>query len=272
MKSINCIVSDLDGTIVKEDNTISQVTIDVIEKLRTHSIMFLLCTGRCYEDMRSVFPKHLQLPCILLNGAMFMDANGKVCETYVMDLHDVANIETILLRKHMPCIYFTSKHIYGSGDLHSISSCANTYYTNIAQQEYFSTPIIPVNSYKEIKEDILKIESMQIDTTQVEETKKTLCILPGIQVASSLPFNIEITAGNVNKATMLRKVLKHYNISPEETLYFGDSDNDLEAFQVLPNTIAPENANEQIKQLASDQCASCEEDGVALYIKKNYHR
>ena len=58
MKDIRIVFSDLDGTIVGDDNKISCATISIIKDLKEKGIPFIPCTGRSYTDMRSAFPEN----------------------------------------------------------------------------------------------------------------------------------------------------------------------------------------------------------------------
>ena len=269
---IRCIASDLDGTIVKEDNTVSESMMNMIEFLKQKQILFLPCTGRSISDLQSVFNSSMKLPVILLNGALFVDENSEVKISMPMLTTSVYQLEQMLLETELPCLYFTSNHIYGSGNMNLLDECINKYYKNHDSLNYFSAPIIRVHNCKDIEEEILKMETMHLNTDMKDQVKKFMQNIKNIQVSSSLPYNLEITSSNVNKATMLNKVLKMYKIDKEEIIYFGDSNNDLEVFQQYPYTIAPANACDEVLSIASDVCMSCDKDGVYEYLNRMFYK
>jgi len=63
-------------------------------------------------------------------------------------------------------------------------------------------------------------------------------------------FAIHIMCSEVNKGLALRRVLEHLNISPENVLYIGDSENDIEAFRLARYSAALANAPEFVKKEA----------------------
>lgn len=266
MKSVRCIACDLDGTLVRNDNTISAFTKETLRETMQKDMIVLPCTGRCWSDLCSAFPEELRFPSILLNGALFTDAYGTPQITHAMKEADIEQLEKHLFQYDMPCMYFTADTIYGSGDMSMLRKCSQAFFTD-ADGDYFMDEVHPIQHHTEIKDPILKMESMHVDTKRLKVLKTSLSDMRGIQVSSSLSFNVEITSYGVNKAAMLKEVLAYYGLSVEECLYFGDSHNDLQVFERFPFTIAVENAVEALKSQAYDICKSCVQDGPAHYIR-----
>ncbi|MGX8834491.1 Cof-type HAD-IIB family hydrolase [Amedibacillus sp. YH-ame6] len=265
---MKCIASDLDGTLLLEDNTMSMKTREMLKELEEKQILFLVCTGRSYMDFRSAFPTDIKVPAILLNGALYVDALGNEILSYPMQDEYIKNIEETIVNHHLSCLYFTSRGIYGSGELQGMMDCVKAYYHPDYQGEYFMEPVHIVDSYTQIHEPILKMETMCVNIAFIRQVKDELHMFEHLQVSSSLPYNIEITAKGVNKASMLQRVLSYQHLTEEDLLYFGDSNNDLEVFQEFPYTIAVHNACDEIKKEAYEICGTCEDDGVAQYIKE----
>ena len=57
-------------------------------------------------------------------------------------------------------------------------------------------------------------------------------------------------------------------ISPDECLYFGDYDNDIEAFELAGVSVCMENGSEAAKAHADYVCASNDKDGLANFIEQ----
>lgn len=264
--AIKLVACDLDGTIVNEDNTISMLSASALRRLQAQGIRFLPCTGRSYYDMRSAFPKDLSFSSILLNGAMFADEKGFAIRSYSMNKEQVEPMEQQLHAGGFPCLYFTSNGLYGSGDISQLERCVQTFYPNTQDSAYFTEPIHAILDHNEISSDILKMETMHANLHRVQRMKEILSQNEIVQVASSLPYNIEITVKNINKAAMLKQVMTYYGLHEQEILFFGDSANDLEVFAQFPNCVAVNNAILEIKRLTNRHCASCEQDGVAHYL------
>jgi len=86
-------------------------------------------------------------------------------------------------------------------------------------------------------------------------------------IAKSLPFFLELAHRDVSKGSGLQFVADHVGFSPEETIAFGDGENDLELLDWAGYAVAVENAHPLIKARANFVCPSVQEEGVAQVIE-----
>jgi hydroxymethylpyrimidine pyrophosphatase-like HAD family hydrolase len=76
---------------------------------------------------------------------------------------------------------------------------------------------------------------------------------------------------NVNKATGIQQMLKHFDLSESETMAIGDSDNDLPMFRFVRYAVAMKNAPDYIKEIVDEITEfTCDEDGVYQYLKSKF--
>lgn len=87
--------------------------------------------------------------------------------------------------------------------------------------------------------------------------------LSEIYIASSAPWNIEITSGSATKEKMLEKVGRLYGISNEEIAVFGDGENDKPMLRHFRHSFAMENAPDDVKRCAGTVIGTNDADGVA---------
>ncbi|MEG0661351.1 MAG: HAD family hydrolase [Anaerorhabdus sp.] len=269
---IKLIACDLDGTIIRQDNTLSIENEMAIKLLEKKKITFLPCTGRCYQDMRSAFPQSLIYPSVLMNGALFAAANGSSIYHFPIKKDIVLDIVNYFQCIKLSTAIYSLNTIYMIGKISNFTKClVECGMSEDFAKEYYGCNIIEINSIGEIQEDILKIEIMIANTKVKNTCQKFLSKCEDVNVSSSLPYNIEITAKGIHKAAMLRKVAKFYGIKKEEILVFGDSMNDYELFENYPNTVAPKNADEAIIKLSKFQCETCENNGFSSFVR-NYFK
>lgn len=72
----------------------------------------------------------------------------------------------------------------------------------------------------------------------------------------------EVVPKGFSKATGIRYLLEHYRIPIENAYVFGDSNNDLEMLQYVPNSIAMGVCTPEVKAIAAYRTARVEEDGI----------
>jgi Cof subfamily protein (haloacid dehalogenase superfamily) len=89
----------------------------------------------------------------------------------------------------------------------------------------------------------------------------------GLFIAKSLPFFLELAHPDVSKGTGLQFVADLLGFTREETIAFGDGENDLELIEWAGYGVAVENANPAVKARADFVSPSCDEEGVAQVIE-----
>lgn len=72
----------------------------------------------------------------------------------------------------------------------------------------------------------------------------------------------------VSKATGIEAMLQKLGVSKNDTIAFGDGNNDLEMLQYVGTGIAMGNAGDELKNVADDVTTSVSEDGIYNALKK----
>ena len=78
---IKLIASDMDGTLLNNKHEIDEETAEAIRKAEEEGIIFVISTGREYENVKYVLDKRsIKCQCILSNGAEYRDENGNILD------------------------------------------------------------------------------------------------------------------------------------------------------------------------------------------------
>ena len=102
-----------------------------------------------------------------------------------------------------------------------------------------------------------------------EEMERELgALFPKLNVVRSAPHLLEVMDKSVSKATGIEVLLKHYGISLDEAIAFGDNYNDTEMLQLIPKSVAMANSPDEIKKIASAVTDSNENGGIYTYLAK----
>jgi len=76
---------------------------------------------------------------------------------------------------------------------------------------------------------------------------------------------------NVHKATGIKQMLEKFQLSVEDTMGIGDSNNDIQMLQFVAMPVAMQNAADHIKELAAEVTElSCDEDGVCHFLTNRF--
>ena len=73
---------------------------------------------------------------------------------------------------------------------------------------------------------------------------------------------------DAGKGSAVAFMQKRFHIQPEETIAFGDNQNDMEMFALAGKSYAVENAREEVKECADAICGSYEKDGVLRVLRE----
>ena len=91
-------------------------------------------------------------------------------------------------------------------------------------------------------------------------------------IAKSLPIFLEFAHPDVSKGAGLQFLANRIGITPEQTVAFGDGENDLDLLEWAGYAVAVENANAKLKERAELIAPSVEEEGVAQVIEAFLNR
>jgi len=256
------IVSDMDGTLLRTDCTISKRNADAIRRATDSGIKFVLATGRPIQGVRSYAAMlGLSGPVITYNGAVVVDLDTE--EILYEESMNRADAELSL---RLGQEYDTTMCIWSKGRLYvnKMNDRADDY-MKISGVE----PILVTDFSEILDSGITKI--LWYDTPEMigrmpdEMAKKgfistTFCL--------SRPYFLEFFSSNVSKAAAVGKVCEINGISNDEVIALGDAPNDLSMLEFAGLGVAMENALDEVKAAVSTVTKSNDDDGVAEVIER----
>ena len=88
-----------------------------------------------------------------------------------------------------------------------------------------------------------------------------------MHISKSLPHFLEFAAAGVTKGSGLEFLSARLGFTREQTIGFGDGENDVELIEWAGYGIAVENAHPRVKAVADWVCPSADEEGVAQVLE-----
>ncbi len=254
---VKMIVSDLDGTLVRNDQTISNKTTEVFRKCAEAGIRIVLASARPPRMTKNLMPEDIDIDVIInYNGALVYEngdivlqkmLHGDVIEKILDVVHDKVKNPKICFEID-DAHYANFNVIEAFGDIPYTPVNLNDFKTDTAYK------IILCNMKHENKTEIL--HSLPADCTCM--------VTDGDQI-------YQIMAGDVSKFDALRFVLDKYKIGPNEIMCFGDDTNDIEMLMNCGISVAMGNAAPEIKKAAKYSTGSNDDDGVAIFMENYLH-
>ena len=138
--------------------------------------------------------------------------------------------------------------------------------------QYVKTTRHPVpDIYQFLLQHRVAIENINLNFKTLEEKQQwqqRFQKLPGVTPTSSFLFNVELGGATTSKAHALQALLDEWQMTSQQVMAFGDSENDLGMIQMAGIGVAMANGMEEVKQAADLLAESNEEDGVAKIIEQ----
>lgn len=265
---IKCIVCDLDGTLIKHDDTIEDNTLNLLNDCMKKGIEFIIATGRDIHMVNRLLDNYnLDVDLILNNGTQYRNKSGSFNEIHPMDNKSFIKVSSILKDYNYLLAIHTDQGKYSfhekedfwkyhlkliTNGLHystSIEELPDKTFTTreyLQDLHYASTPQEIID--KGVK--VLKIDARHLDLVSVQGVKEQLNI-DYLDISSSYDDNIEITTHAYSKAIMLREVIKRKGYNEDEVAVFGDGGNDVDMLKAFRYSFAPANSGESAKKAAN---------------------
>lgn len=266
-------LSDLDGTFLNSKGKISERSAEIISNLTEKGVLFTVATARTYATVLEMF-KEINLPCplVLMNGVTIYDPINKKIITSNSIPTALGNdiIKEFRIRGIEPMLYFQQ------GETLEIyyTQLTNDYQREYVQQrincsgkKFIHSPapveiegknlvyIVCLDYYDRIK-DIYEAVSKLDDAH---------CMFYKDNYVPDM-YYLEIITKSVSKASGALQVKNI--VSADRMVAFGDNLNDIPLFEVADECYAVSNAEEKLKQIATDVIGSNDEDSVAEFILK----
>ena len=261
-------VSDLDGTLLRKNETLSTYTIKTINTLTASGMLFSYATARSLNTAKKVTEGlNTHFPLIIYNGAFVKD-----------------NItEEILIANYFKeDVYEVLKDLFA----HEIYPIIYSYQNNIEKFSYIPEKATSgmqafLNSRRGDKRtNIVTAESELMDgnlfyITCIDKPEKLEPFYHKYKNKYHVVYQKDIYTGEQWLEIMPQKASKaqaalqlKQKLECDRLVVFGDGKNDIDMFEIADEAYAVENAVSELKVVATGIIESNENDGVAKYLHK----
>jgi Cof subfamily protein (haloacid dehalogenase superfamily) len=261
MFSYRLVASDIDGTLIRSDGTLSRRTLDVIDAL---PVPLVLVTGRPLRWLQQIYDQLTEpLPAVCANGAVIYDPGTDEvlrADPLAVDLLlDVAK----RLRDAIPDValavevedgrsfwYEQAWPLRWDGEHHAVRVLSTP-------EELTSVPAVKL---------LARSASHQEPDVFYELVSSTLNGLAEATHSSSSAL-VEISAAGVTKAAGLAWMCEREGITASEVIAFGDMPNDIPLLTWAGHSVAMGNAHPAVRAVADEVGLTNDEDGVARRLQ-----
>ncbi|MEI0580535.1 Cof-type HAD-IIB family hydrolase [Brachyspira pilosicoli] len=247
---------DVDGTLVSfNTHKISELSKKAILTLKEKNIKVFVATGRALYQIDN-------LDNIEFDG--YITFNGSACyidkkEIYKITLNqnDIKSLCHYLQNHDLPCSIMTSKDIYTN--------------TNKTIEMFYNMVKVHVdvvdNFLEYVYNSIDDIFQINIFADKDKEKEIMNNILVNSTSSRWHPIFFDVNIKNIGKHIGIDKVIEHYGIKLEETIAFGDGENDISMIRHAHIGVAMGNASKEVKEIADYITDDVDNDGIYNALK-----
>ena len=257
MTRIALVVSDVDGTLLTKDKTLTEASLAAVRRLHQAGIGFTITSSRPAIGMRFlVEPLGIQLPIGPFNGSSMIDPSMNVVEQHLIPTSAVEKSLELLTGYGVDIWLFTNdqwltKHPDGP-------------YVPNEKRAIKADPTI-VDDFSPFISRACKVVGSSHDFALLARCEVEMQKVLGTQATAirSQDYYLDITPPGQNKGVFVRAMARRLGISTDAVATIGDMHNDVAMFEVSGLSFAMGNASDEVKKRSKRVTATNEDDGFA---------
>ena len=261
---IKLIATDMDGTLLDQRGQLDLPRLEkILDKLDQRGVRFVIATGNEVHRMRQLLD-HLSKRVVLVvaNGARIFE-NDQLLQAQTWD---DAMVDRALG-------HFKGRECQDQFVVTAMNGGFVKKGTVFTELDKFMTPEMIEKLYQRMQfvdEFDSKLFGGVLKMSMVVGEERSDSVLQEIndlfdghvRAVSSGYGCIDILQDGIHKAWGLEELLKRWNLKPEQIMAFGDSENDIEMLELAGISYAMENAEDRVKEIATEVAPANSQAGV----------
>lgn len=255
------IATDLDGTLLRSDESVSRRTRDALAGAAAAGAAHIVVTGRAVPWTRHILDEldyHGLAVCG--QGAQVYDAGEHRLLTSVTLDRQLAGVALAKIEAEVGPLYLAASRGGLDGEV-----LVGPGYTVTG-----TLSVTPFTDASDLWEAPLNKIYLQHPTLTDDELAEASRRAAGgfVTVAMAGEGIVELLPLGLSKATGLSLAARRLGVRPADTIAFGDMPNDIPMFAWASHGVAMSNAHAELKAVADEVTASHEEDGIAVVLER----
>lgn len=263
LQNIRLIAADLDGTLFTNSLELPKDFLEVITALNQKGIFFATASGRNWQTQKNFFQTQSnKISFICDNGAFIVQKQQPVFISILPN--------SLWMNIAQKCISYgdnCSVVLCGVNGTYSIGYGKNRQLQNVV--EHFYTGLSIISNINLIHDQIFKVSICNLNGTGGSFFRDFSTVYGDkTNILRTAEFFMDIMNKDISKGSGLHFLQKQLNITPDETVVFGDFENDISLFEQATHTFIMKNAPLSMRKYAKYLAPSNDEEGVTKIIKQ----
>ncbi len=245
---VKAIITDLDRTLLRSDKRVSAYTLDVLQRCRRQGLLVMAASARPLRDVRA-YDDLIGFDAITATNGAVIEIPGCSLE-WGIPSDSGEKILAALLRFPEVCLSIeTSRGLYANREIPEWQPTVVDWF-----------PRLPENAV------LYKILASSGDGRLYREVENALTNDVYHSIAGG--GLIQIMSREAAKWKGVQHMLASFGIAPEDAVYFGDDNDDVEPIRRCGLGVAVANAIPPVREAADVIVGSNDQDGVARFIEE----
>lgn len=259
--NIFAVVSDVDGTLVRSDKSISDRAVEAVTRLQHAGVKFSIVSSRPSRGLKAVISRfNITMPVAGFNGGVIASPELSVITSHLIAAEVARHaVETIEASGANAWVF--------SGDEWFVRD-RNGSRIALEERTVGFGPIV-VTDFAEVIGTAAKIVAVSDDFALLTKLQGDVrgSLSGSAHIARSQTYYLDFTHPLANKGHALIELARLMGVPPANTAAFGDGENDVDMFAHAGLSVAMGNANAAVKAAADFVTASNDDDGLAAAVE-----
>ena len=258
--TIKLVISDVDGTIVQPDKSVSPGTIAAAERLQSAGVPLAIVSARPPRGMTFITETlKLDAPYAGFNGGMQVMRDGTIVEWSPTPQPMVEKALDLFKQRGIGIWLFTQTEWL-------ILDPAGYNIPNEIRTVRFDPRVVA--DFSPYTAEVGKLVGVSADFDHLADVERELqsIVGDGASAHRSQKYYLDLTHKNANKGYAVQSLARNQNVDLAEVAVLGDMVNDIPMFKVAGFSVAMGNGSDEAKAAASATTAANDKDGWAQAI------
>ena len=270
MSSYKLVAFDLDGTLLKNDQTVSPENTAAIAEMTRRGVHFAISTGRTYGEVHPALQADPNIRYVIhSDGAVIYDKKENrrytACfsgDTQKFVLDTLFGCETWFTIRYNGVSYYDGERSSEADyDYHRITP----YYRQLVRS--WNVPMANFQNFCYGMEEIEQITVFFHSDEELAFCEKAFHDSGLLDTSCSSPNSFEVYRADAGKGNALLKLADLLGVGHDQTIAIGDTTNDTSIVKAAALGLATSNAMEALKEIADAVICSNEEHAAAFVLK-----
>ena len=269
-------ISDLDGTLLRSDTSLSSFSRDTLNGLMDAGLKFTVASARSTASMRPILDGlRLTLPVVEFNGAFVRDlATGQHAAIHSLPSKVLSVVRATI--DASDCLPFLSTFDGSADRLYCLEpeNEGMQWYVNDRVKNRDPRLVMVSNLDDGARDQVVcvtvvdRLRKVEALRESLEEKLGEAVEMHVIENAHSPGWHwLMVQDCHATKDRGIRSLRETTGLGGCELVVFGDQTNDLRMFQAADRAYATENAVDALKAVATGVIGTCDDDSVARFIQ-----